>query len=124
MGDGKWTRNEIRAWLVDFAYPLVNRITEQSDELVSALEPFAEKYRSQLKFTFFVKLQATDSLCKTYGVMSNDELLLIERPLEMKREHGHSNRPRPPMYRLEQVTHARIVEFFQQYETGTLRRYF
>merc|ERR1712224_85023 len=90
---------------------VMKQLVEQSDGLVSALEPYAEKYRSTLKFTFFIKMASTDSLCSVFGIQSNDEMLLIEKPREMKTTRSHSNVPKSPMFRLEKVTPESVVQF-------------
>jgi len=146
---GKWTSSAIRAWLVDMSYPPVNRMRNQfsppkyltatsfgtvlivkplanaTDELVEVLEPYAQKYRDQLKFTFFTKTASTQPFCDQYGVWTNDELLLLEKPRQanLSRSLGHSHEVPPPIYRLEEVSRARIDLFFKGYAAGTWPRY-
>lgn len=144
---GKWTRTAVRAWLRDASYPLVNRMTHQfaagkyfgvqgigavivvkdmalqSDELVKALEPHATRL-PHLKFTFFTKLVGTEPICKSFGVLSNDELLVLEDPSGTQAPRAHSNFPPPPMYRLVGVTPSSVAEFFEGYGRGTWPRYF
>jgi len=91
---------------------------------VELLETYAENYRLQLKFSFFTKAMGTQQLCDQFGILSNDELLLLEAPTMIERVRKHSNVPSPPMYRLESVTPTRIMEFFKSYAEGTWPRYF
>lgn len=143
---GKWTRSALRTWLLEVGYPLVNRMQyqfappkyltetsfgtvlivkplgEQTDQLVHELEAFAEIHRSRLKFTFFTKAPTTQELCKSVGVWTNDELLLLEDPRQGGRR-AHSHVPGAPKYRLEEVTPTRIREFFQAYAAHKWPRY-
>lgn len=145
--EGKWTFVAMKEWLRDVAYPLVNQVRSQftppkylsdnpfgvvlvvspigkhSDALVKALEPHARRYRQKLKFTFFSKARGTADLCKRYGVLGLDELLLIERPGEIG-VREHTNRPLGPKYRLEGVTPASIDDFFQRYDADKLDHYY
>jgi len=144
---GKWTRNGVRSWLQNAAYPLVNRmqyqfpppkymthtsfgtvlivkeLSEQTDALVKVLEPYAAKYQDSLKFTFFTLMPGTRHLCYKYGIWSNDELLLLKSPREAKRR-VHSNVPSAPKFRLEGITDARLADFFHDYDVGRLQRYY
>lgn len=143
--DGKWTRSTLHAWLLEVGYPLVNRMVDsfspakyfsatygvvlivkslngQTDDLVRALEPFAKQYKGRLKFSFFTKSPSTQKLCDTYGVWSNDELLIIEQPTHVRKK-SHSHVPGPPKFRLEGVTAERMEQFFAGYGAGSLPRY-
>jgi len=102
---------------------IVKQLSDQTDALVAALEPYAEKYRKRLKFTFFTKAPTTKTLCDVYGIWSNDELLLLEKPSQT-RTSSHSHVPLPPKYRLEEVTPARLKTFFDDYDSGKLPRYY
>lgn len=145
--EGKWTRKALRAWLLEVGYPLINFVegpfpwpkylTETefgtvlitapsggiANELIDALVPWVEKYRTKLKFTTFIKAPDTQRLCDMAGVLSNDELLLMENPTE-QHLRGPSHVPAAAKYRLETLTPARIQEFFESYEAGKLHRYF
>lgn len=144
---GKWTRSAIRSWLQHAAYPTVNRmayqfapakylthspfgtvlvvkpLTEQNDDLVEALRRYAAKFHARLKFTFFTKTGGTQQLCDLHGVWTNDELLLLETPQDVKTRE-HSNAPLAPKYRLEGVTPQRVEEFFESYAAGAWPRYY
>jgi len=89
---------------------------------VQALEPYAEKYSSGIKFSFFTKAPGTEKLCDMYGILSNDELLLLENPRE-RHVSTHSHVPSAPKYRLETVTPSRAARFFEDYAAGSLQRY-
>jgi len=145
---GKWTGSALREWLQDNAYPLVNRMSHQfsppkylttespygvvlvvkqlgeQDGLIAALEPYAHTYRHRLKFTFFTKAAGTQELCDANGILTNDELLILERPGEIKRLGKHSNVPVSAKFRLEGVTTSRLQRFFDDYAKGVLPRYF
>lgn len=146
--EGKWIRSHVRKWLLHAAFPPVNRVQyqfappkylmnavfgtvlvakgigEPRGELVTTLERFADEYRDTLKFTFFPKAEGTRKLCEMYGVWTNDELLLLERPRETRAPNRHSSAPPPPKYRLENVTPARVEEFFAAYAAGTWPLYY
>jgi len=143
---GKWTRGAIQKWLMQVGYPLVNRMSnqfasakylseslfgvvlivkplgEQTDQLVEALEPFAKKYSDRLKFSFFTRAPSTQQLCDTFGIWSNDELLILEEPTYV-RKRSHSHVPGPPKYRLEGVTPRSVEDFFADYDAKALPRY-
>lgn len=145
----KWTRGAMSAWLLQNAYPPVNRITvqfapqkyfhrnpfglvliavplnEQRQEFIEVLEPLAEKYKSKLKFTFITKVSSTESVCKMAGVLGNNELVIIEKPQEVTAaRRAHSHIPSAPKYRMEGLSADRIQSFFQDYEARRLQRYF
>eukprot|EP00420_Gonyaulax_spinifera_P028488 CAMPEP_0197918652 /NCGR_PEP_ID=MMETSP1439-20131203/85852_1 /TAXON_ID=66791 /ORGANISM="Gonyaulax spinifera, Strain CCMP409" /LENGTH=502 /DNA_ID=CAMNT_0043540775 /DNA_START=9 /DNA_END=1515 /DNA_ORIENTATION=+ len=146
---GKWIRSAIHAWLQDVAYPPVNQmqfqfappkyltqspfgtvlvvkqVAEQTEALVQALEPFAKKYRERFKFSFFTRAPGTQRLCDLYGIRTNDELILFEKPREEQSAEGkHSHVPNPAKYRLDEVSPERIESFFEGYDSGTWPRYF
>jgi len=145
---GKWAPNQLRAWLQDAAYPLVNRfknqfappkyltanpygtvfvvkpVEELTDELVTLLEPYALKYRPKLRFTFLSRLPSFEKFCDDHGIRTNDELLLLEEPQKVPRPASHSHWPPPPRYRLEGVTKASLESFFRRYDARKLPRYY
>jgi hypothetical protein len=141
---GKWTRNALKAWLVDVAYPPINKIAyqiapakylhvnpygvvlvvkpigAQTEWISDALKKYVVKYKDLLKFTFFTKTPSTQDLCKKYGIWTNDEIVLLTKPTDISTLGKHSNAPpSSPKYRLENITEERIEDFFQGYEKGT-----
>eukprot|EP00435_Cladocopium_sp_Y103_P062223 s1104_g23.t2 len=145
--DGKWTKSGIFSWLQKVSYPPVNHLPQfaptkfltknpfdillvvkpvgaHGPELAKALEPHAARLSHKLKVSFFAKTPTTQQLCDIYGVQTSDEFLLIEKPQEIgpvKRSHSHM--PRPPKYRVENLTAGDVDHFFHQYESGLLPRY-
>eukprot|EP00928_Gymnodinium_smaydae_P097428 TRINITY_DN8829_c0_g1_i2.p1 TRINITY_DN8829_c0_g1~~TRINITY_DN8829_c0_g1_i2.p1 ORF type:complete len:288 (-),score=59.12 TRINITY_DN8829_c0_g1_i2:518-1381(-) len=146
--EGKWIRSHIRDWLLHAAFPLVNRMASQfppakylsnavfgtvlvvkpldaqTGTLIDALEKHAERFRDTLKFTFFTKVPSTQHICDMYGVWTNDELLLLEKPRDVRTKVTHSSVPLAPKYRLEGVTPSSIDDFFEKYIVRTWPRYF
>jgi len=147
--DGKWTKSAIFSWLQEVFYPPVNHLPQFAPtkfltqnpfdillvvkpvgahgthgDLAKALEPHAVRLSRKLKVSFFAKTPTTQQLCDIYGVQTSDEFLLIEKPQEIgpiKRSHSHM--PRPPKYRVENLTAGDVDHFFHQYESGLLPRY-
>eukprot|EP00929_Paragymnodinium_shiwhaense_P113505 TRINITY_DN81794_c0_g1_i1.p1 TRINITY_DN81794_c0_g1~~TRINITY_DN81794_c0_g1_i1.p1 ORF type:complete len:517 (+),score=90.35 TRINITY_DN81794_c0_g1_i1:77-1627(+) len=144
---GRWTFRDMKAWLSNVSYPLVNRVGTQftppkyftknpygvllvvrplaqpNAELTQVLEKCAAKYRSKFKVTYFAKATGTADLCERYGVLTTDELLLIENPREVQ-VRNHSNVPLKPKYRSEGVSPRTVESFFQKYAAGQLPRYY
>ncbi|CAE8615959.1 unnamed protein product [Polarella glacialis] len=144
---GKWTRNAIQSWLQDVSYPPVYRMNQQfaptkyltnnpfgvvlvvkplsehSDALLKVLEPHAAKFRGRLKIALFTRAAGTTQLCDQYGVRTDNEILLLEKPQETFRGSRHSRAPLAPKHRMENLTLAGIDQFFVDYSAGTLPRY-
>ncbi|CAE7589982.1 HERC1 [Symbiodinium sp. CCMP2456] len=146
--DGKWTKSSIRKWLEDVSYPPVNRLQPQfaptkyltknpfgvllvvkpvatdTDDLAKALEPHAHRLADRLKVTFFARTATTQKLCDMYGVWTQDEVLLIEKPKEIvPKSSTHSHMPLSPKYRVENLSAANVDAFFADWEAGRLPRY-
>lgn len=147
---GKWSKSAIAKWLKAEAFPVLRLPKEQFaagkylshnpfgavlivkphffpkteiSKLEEALLPWAEKFEDKLKFTFFSKIEESESICSVYGIYSNDELLILENPM-MPGKLEHTHMPGAPKYRLKGVTPERIDEFFQQYEKQLLPPHF
>lgn len=148
--DGKWTKSAIFSWLQEVSYPPVNHLPQFAPtkfltqnpfdillvvkpvgahgahgDLAKALEPHAVRLSRKLKakVSFFAKTPTTQQLCDIYGVQTSDEFLLIEKPQEIGLKRSHSHMPRPPKYRVENLTAGDVDHFFHQYESGLLPRY-
>merc|ERR1719454_60209 len=66
----------------------------------------------------------TEQLCDGYGIWTNDELMLLERPGEV-RKGTHTNVPGAAKYRMEGVTRVQNIErFFHEYGAGTWPQYY
>eukprot|EP00929_Paragymnodinium_shiwhaense_P073705 TRINITY_DN37665_c0_g2_i2.p1 TRINITY_DN37665_c0_g2~~TRINITY_DN37665_c0_g2_i2.p1 ORF type:complete len:294 (-),score=31.95 TRINITY_DN37665_c0_g2_i2:259-1140(-) len=143
----------MKQWLWRNAYPLVNRLGpefpvrkyfdrnrfglvlvvkplgQMKDDFMDALEPLAKQYQERLKFTMLAGLGRSASISDTsvldrYGILTDDEVLIVEKPSESPVKRGHSNRANPPKYRMENATIDRIRNFFEDYERGQLKRYY
>eukprot|EP00929_Paragymnodinium_shiwhaense_P100896 TRINITY_DN63593_c0_g1_i1.p1 TRINITY_DN63593_c0_g1~~TRINITY_DN63593_c0_g1_i1.p1 ORF type:complete len:460 (-),score=110.55 TRINITY_DN63593_c0_g1_i1:355-1734(-) len=146
--DGKWTKTAIMKWLKSVAYPLINvyraqfspmkyltanpfgsvlilkRNMQYDSELRKTLEAYAKKYRNKLKFTFWYYHEQTRDLCRSLGIWSDDEILILEKPSEMIVERSHRNVPSPPKFRMKGLTDATLTDFFTKYEKGLLPVYY
>merc|ERR1719446_965096 len=102
---------------------IVKELNGQTTALKQALEPYAEQYRDKLKFSFFTKSPGTKQICDMFGVWTNDELLILEEPSNV-RKRTHTSTPGGAKYRLEGVTPESIDRFFHEYAAGFLPPYF
>eukprot|EP00929_Paragymnodinium_shiwhaense_P080106 TRINITY_DN41754_c0_g1_i3.p2 TRINITY_DN41754_c0_g1~~TRINITY_DN41754_c0_g1_i3.p2 ORF type:complete len:404 (-),score=137.43 TRINITY_DN41754_c0_g1_i3:533-1744(-) len=149
--EGKWNKKTLRPWLQDVAYPLVNEIKtafptnkyltvnpfgvvlvvkapdSQTQELVETLQPFAEEFKDKLKFSFFTRSPASREQTRKWGIWTDDELVVFEKPAEVAlapEPRGHSVKPPSKKYRLEGVTAESLAEFFGKYRQGSLPQYY
>lgn len=103
---------------------VVKPVATDTDDFAKALEPHAQRLAERLKVTFFARTATTQKLCDMYGVWTQDEVLLIEKPKEIvPKSSTHSHMPLSPKYRMENLSAANVDAFFADWEAGRLPRY-
>merc|ERR1712216_860812 len=80
-------------------------------------------YSHRLKFTFFSKTDEVDDICKIHGILTNNEIMILESP-DVWSLQSESYVPPPPRYRMDDITTDRVAQFFQLYESGDWPRYY